>query len=357
VDTVLTGIPLVGWGPVIAIAAVAVVFLILAIITWRNHKVWRWVFVALFVAFLLGAGGDGANTYFKRYDTLADLLGIANYPTIDGNASGSNVTPQPNGGVIELPIPDTQSKFGNFPAKVWLPPQYFTDTRMLFPVVILAHGNPSDNNAWLQASNAGGSGLKVAQSGKPVILVMPQVLQDTTFGDSLCVDTASQGNAETYITKDVVAAVDNQLRTMPDAKHRGIGGMSMGGFCGLNLGLKHPDLFSVVLDFSGETKPIADTLPGGLQELFGANWQQQADANDPAKYYTTLNGSRGPAIWMDVGTGDTQILADMKALAPLLQSKGFTVEIHTRPGAHDFATWGNGLADALPWAAARFYSP
>jgi S-formylglutathione hydrolase FrmB len=59
---------------------------------------------------------------------------------------------------------------------------------------------------------------------------------------------------------------------------------------------------------------------------------------------------------MDVGTGDTQILADMKALAPLLQSKGFTVEIHTRPGAHDFTTWGNGLADALPWAAARFYS-
>jgi S-formylglutathione hydrolase FrmB len=357
VTDVLSSIPLLGWGPIITIAALAVVCLVIAILLWRNHKVWRWVFVALFLIVGLGAVGDWANTHWAKYDTAADLFGIPNYPTVDGNVSGPNVKPQPNGAVIEVNVPDTQSKFGNFPAKVWLPPQYFTDTRALFPVVILAHGNPSDNSAWLQASNAAGTGLKAAQSGKPVILVMPQVLQNTITGDSLCVDTQSQGNAETYITQDVIAAADKQLRTMPDAKHRGIGGMSMGGFCALNLGLKHPDLFSVVLDFSGETKPIADTLPDGLSELFGANWQQQADANDPAKYYVTLNGSRGPAIWMDVGTGDTQILADMKALAPLLQSKGFTVEVHTRPGAHDFVTWGNGLADALPWAAARFYSP
>jgi S-formylglutathione hydrolase FrmB len=356
VDSVLSGIPLVGWGPIIAIAAIALALLILTILLWRRHKVWRWVTAVLFVLFTLGAVGDGVNTHFAYYDSAADLLGIPNYPSVDGNVTGPDVKPQPNGGVIDLNIPDTESRFGSFAAKVWLPPQYFTDQRAHFPVQILMHGNPGDQNAWLGTPRAGATGLKVAQSGKPVILVMPQVLQNVALGDSLCVDTQSQGNAETYITKDVIHAVDTQLRTIPDAKHRGIGGLSMGGFCALNLGLKHPDLFSVVLDFSGETKPVADTLSGGLQELFGANWQQQADANDPAKYYTTLNGSRGPAIWMDVGTGDTGILADMKALAPLLQAKGYTVEVHTRPGAHDFETWGNALADALPWAAARLSS-
>ena len=75
---------------------------------------------------------------------------------------------------------------------------------------------------------------------------MPTVLQNGVTGDSLCVDTASQGNAETYLLKDVITAVDNQLRTKVDPKHRGIGGLSMGGYCALNLGLKHPDLFSVV---------------------------------------------------------------------------------------------------------------
>ncbi len=352
---VLASIPLVGWGPVVTIAALAVCCLIIAVLLWRNHKVWRWLFVVLFLVLGAGAVGDGVNTHFAFYDSAADLVGIPNYPTINGSVAGPDVKPHPDGGVIDLAIADTESKFGNFSAKVWLPPQYFTDQRAHFPVQILLHGNPGDQSAWLGTPKAGATGLKVAQSGKPVILVMPQVLQNVALGDSLCVDTQSQGNAETYITKDVIHAVDTQLRTMPDAKHRGIGGLSMGGFCSLNLGLKHPDLFSVVLDFSGETKPVADTLAGGLQELFGPNWQQQADANDPVKYVSTLNGSRGPAIWMDVGTGDTAILADMKAFAPQLQSKGYAVEIHTRPGAHDFETWGNALADALPWAATRFY--
>ena len=42
---------------------------------------------------------------------------------------------------------------------------------------------------------------------------------------------------------------------------------------------------------------------------------------------------------------------------PLLKNKGFTVQFHTRPGAHDFTTFGNALADALPWAAGRFFTP
>jgi enterochelin esterase-like enzyme len=59
---------------------------------------------------------------------------------------------------------------------------------------------------------------------------------------------------------------------------------------------------------------------------------------------------------MDVGASDLGPLKQMQTLAPELKAKGFTVELHTRPGGHDFATWGNGLADALPWASARFYS-
>ena len=353
---ILIDIPLVGTGPVIGIGVIAVIFLVLAIVVWRGHRVLRWLFVLLFLFFGLGAAADAVNTKFAYYDTVADLLGIPTYPVAEGSPQDLAGQDQPNGAAISISVPDAQSHFGKFDAQVWLPPQYFSNPRDHFPVMILAHGNPGDNGAWLHASDAATTGLKVAQSGKPVILVMPQVLQNSATGDSLCVDTQSQGNAETYITKDVVAAVDSQLRSLTDAKHRGIGGLSMGGFCALNLGLKHPDVFSVVLDFSGETKPKPDTLPGGLQELFGSNWQQQADANDPTKYVSTLNGKNGPAVWMDVGTGDTQILADMKAFLPQLQARGFTAELHTRPGAHDFATWGYGLADALPWAAARFYS-
>ena len=132
----------------------------------------------------------------------------------------------------------------------------------------------------------------------------------------------------------------------------------MGGFCALNLGLKHPEVFSVVLDFSGETESKPDTLPGGNQALYGgSDWQQKADANSPSKYITSLNGKNGPAVWLDTGTSDTDILAEMQAFLVKLKAQGFTAELHTRPGAHDYTVWSGAVKDALPWAAARFYSP
>ena len=59
---VLSKIPLLGWGPILTLGAIAVCFLILAILLWRNHKVWRWVFVFLFLVFGVGTGADVANT-------------------------------------------------------------------------------------------------------------------------------------------------------------------------------------------------------------------------------------------------------------------------------------------------------
>ncbi len=356
-DAILAKIPLVGIGPVLVISAVALFFLVMGFMAWRRSKVLSILLVLMFVVVGLGAAADWINTQKAYYDTAADLFGIPSYPVGDGaEIAGPAVQPQPNGLVVTIQVPDTQSKFGAFDAKVWLPPQYFTDARTHFPVVLLIAGNPGLNTDWLTSGGAASTGLAVAQSGKPVILVMPTVLRDRAFGDSLCLDTASQGNVETYLTKDVIAAVDDQLRTNVDPKQRGIGGLSMGGFCALNLGLKHPDLFSTVLDFSGDTEPVVDTLPGGLPDLFGPNYQPAVDANTPAKYLNTLNPARGPAIWMDVGASDAGSLGQISALVPKLKAKGFTVEFHTRPGDHDFTTFTNGLREALPWAAGRFYS-
>ena len=264
---------------------------------------------------------------------------------------------QPDGAVQTIQVPDPASHFGAFDATVWLPPQYFSDPSARFPVVVLIHGNPGLNTDWLTSGHAAATALAGAKAGKPVILVMPTVLQDHSFGDSLCLDTASQGNAETYVTQDLVAAVDGQLRTKADPTQRGIGGLSMGGYCALNLGLKHPDIYSVVLDFSGDTLPTVDTLPGGLAQLFGPGYQKSVDANTPATYLGQLDAERGPALWIDVGQSDEGALKEISGLVPLLKNKGFTVQFHTRPGAHDFTTFGNALADALPWAAGRFFTP
>jgi S-formylglutathione hydrolase FrmB len=354
VTDVLSKIPLLGWGPVITIAAIAVSCLIIAALLWRKHKVWSSLFIVLFLVFGVGTAADFANTHWAYYDNAADLLGIPTYPTVDGNASGPDVKPQPNGAATQISVPDTASKFGTFNAQVWLPPQYFTNTRQHFPVVYLLHGNPGQPTDWLTSAGGAATFLNVANSGHPVIVVMPEDIQNNISGDSLCVDSASQGNAETYITKDVIAAIDKNFRTITNAKGRSIGGLSMGGFCALNLGLKNPDLYSVVIDLSGETASEPDTLPGGNQALYGgSDWQAKADANSPSKYVSTLDGSKGPAIYMGSGSGDPPIIAEMQAILPKLQARGFTVEFRQLPGAHEYTYWSAGLKDALPWAVQK----
>jgi S-formylglutathione hydrolase FrmB len=306
--------------------------------------------VAVVMAFILAVG---LNTELLAYPTLADLLGVSRYPS-----PGSVVVEdaRENGAVADLPVPDTASRFGDFDAEVWLPPQYFTQPTTRFPVVILTHGNPGHSTDWLEGGDAGEVGLVVARGGQPVILVMPTVLQQP-YGDSLCVNTTSQGNAETYVVQDVVAAVDTQLRTIPDAAHRTLGGFSMGGFCALNLGLKHPDVFSVALAFSPLTVCEPDEIDGGNEELFGTpDWEQRVADNSPADYYSSLDPARGPAVWLDAG--DAESLAEpLETFGTELAAHGFTVQVHIRPGDHDFLTWTPALRQSLPWAAQRMGPP
>jgi S-formylglutathione hydrolase FrmB len=56
---------------------------------------------------------------------------------------------------------------------------------------------------------------------------------------------------ETYISKTVVQYVDQHYRTMNDPRARGVMGMSAGGFCAPMLTLRHPDVFSIAISFSG----------------------------------------------------------------------------------------------------------
>ncbi len=334
----------------IALLVLTAVALALVVLRWRHGGTQRWVLAGLSAVLVVVTVAVSVNTTPGAYPTLADLLGVPRYPP---PSSIPAEDAQENGAVAAIQVPDTASHFGVFYAQVWLPPQYFTQPTTRLPVAILTHGNPGLSTQWLDDGSAAETGLESARAGHPVILVFPTVLQHPD-GDSLCVDTASQGNAETYVVTDVVAAVDTQLRTVPDAAHRTLGGFSMGGFCALNLGLKHPDVFSVALAFSALTVCEPDAIPGGNQELFDSpDWQERATANSPEAYYETLDPGKGPALWLDAGDAETPIVGPMTDLGAELADRGFAVEVHTRPGGHDFGTWTAALQASLPWAAQR----
>jgi S-formylglutathione hydrolase FrmB len=351
VTEALAGIPLAGTRVVVALAALAALGAIVAVGA-RPSAVRRRVGVAVTVVGVVAAGAAVVNTTLDAYPTLGVLIGTPQYPMVDRLHPTSNVELE-RGAAARISVPDTASHFGMFDAQVYLPPQYFSEPDRRFPVVVLTHGNPGRSSDWLDAGSAAETGLAVAQSGHPVIIVMPTVLQEPN-GDSLCVDTASQGNAETYVVKDVVAAADTQLRTISDAAHRAIGGDSMGGFCALNLGLKHPDVFSVILAFSPLTVCEPDAIDGGNEALFGTpDWEYQVAANSPADYWPELDPKAAPPMWLDVGDEEPTVKPRLEEFAQELSAAGFTVSFHWRPGGHDFETWATALQESLPWAAAR----
>lgn len=344
-------VPIVGVTAVLVALLVAAAGLAVFLVAERRGRSGRTAGLVVTVVGVLAALGVAVNSALGAYPTVGALLPPPDPPLVSAlPATGAHELDQ--GAEARIPVPDNASHFGRYDAEVWLPPQYFSEPARRFPLLVLAHGNPGRSPDWLRYGSAAETGLESARAGHPVILVMPTVLQQPD-GDSLCVDTASQGNAATYVVDDVVVAADTQLRTLPGAAHHAIGGFSMGGFCALNLGLKHPDVFSVVLAFSALTECEPDAIAGGNQALFGGpDWQARTLENSPADYYQDLDPGRGPALWLDAGA-DEELAAPLGTFAGRLRERGFTAEYHERPGGHDFETWTGALNASLPWAAAR----
>ncbi len=337
---------------VVALILLALVGAALAVVA-RRRPGWRRAGSIVAVVGLLAAVGAAVNTRLYAYPNVGSLSGTPRFPMVDRLHPTSNLELE-NGAAARISVPDTASHFGVFDAQVYLPPQYFTEPERRFPVVVLTHGNPGSSTEWLDAGSAAATGLAVARGGHPVILVMPTVLQEPD-GDSLCVDTAREGNAETYVVKDVVAAADTQLRTharggasghrrvldgrvlrtqpRPEAPGRVLGDPRVLGADGLRAGrdrrgqrgaVRHPGLGA-----------------GGRRQQPG-RLLAAARPEDRAGHVARRRRGRVDGA---AAAGGVRRRASPAA--------GFTVEYHERPGGHDFGTWTPALQESLPWAAAR----
>ena len=203
---VLSKIPLVGWGPILTIAAIAVQL--------PHHRAPA---VAQPQGLALGVrlSVPGVRRRHRR--------GLPEHPVSPTTTTWrsspdsrrirpSTATPavpvqqQPDGAVTHDHRARHNSNFGSFDANVWLPPQYFSDPRHTSRFFCCMGTRPT---RLAERQPAAEPGSAAAQADHPVILVFPAVLQDGFTGDTLCVDTESQGNAETYLLKDVIPTIDN----------------------------------------------------------------------------------------------------------------------------------------------------
>lgn len=255
-----------------------------------------------------------------------------------------------SGAVVRIVMPaDRANGFAHSISIAYLPKQYFTDPTARFPVVYLFHGSPGRPADWFHAGGADSEGIRLAAAGHPTILVAPQLSQSWT-DDPECVDGAKE-KVETHVMRVVIPTIDATFRTIPDRQARVFAGMSAGGYCALNLGLRNRAVVATIVDMSGYTVP---THSGGMTHLFGrVHTAELTAANSPKVYVARLPNSGPPLrIWLDSGTDDKTVIRQMAELVPLLQRKGVVVKWQVRSGGHTYWVWRAAVEEALPWAVA-----
>lgn len=128
---------------------------------------------------------------------------------------------------------------------VVLPPSYARNPKRRYPVVYALHGYSIGAQQWMGEIHVpqvieGG----MAQGAREMIYVFPD--SKTVHNGSMYSSSATTGDFETFISRDLVAYVDSHYRTLPTRESRGLVGHSMGGYGATRIGMKHADVFGAL---------------------------------------------------------------------------------------------------------------
>ncbi|WP_079506520.1 alpha/beta hydrolase-fold protein [Mesobacillus jeotgali] len=153
-------------------------------------------------------------------------------------------------------------------ARVYLPEGYENSDKQ-YPVVYLLHQFQSDSSAF--ELDKVDQILDQAIAGNELdemIVVMPD-----SDGMSWWVNQGNGGQWMDMVTKDLVPYIDQTYRTIADKEHRGISGVSMGGFGAYVIGMQNTDMFTSFASHMGALSGVVE----------GQNPIQLVKAADPAK--------------------------------------------------------------------------
>jgi len=227
---------------------------------------------------------------------------------------------------------------------VYLPPTYNTQVgrNKHYPVLYLLHGSPGQAHDWFSAGKANQSADTLIDLGRIPELVM--VLPD---GNGRQGATSEWGNSydqnqliESYVVNDVVKYIDSKYRTIRDAAHRAIGGLSMGGFGATNIAVHHPDVFGFVISL------------GGYYYAEGSIWGNNAAymrLNNPADILPTKKQTWKLQFFLGAGTNDQPYYTDTQQFAQELERLHIAYHLDVQPGYHSWTIWQTEMYHALEW--------
>jgi len=307
------------------------------------------------------------NSYYRLYPTFYSFIGIENriavmaarqattFQRAKTAGPSANIESQlygfelsTAGHLSPLTIPGKVSQFNGRPGWAYVPAVARGNVKL--PVIILLAGTPGAPSDWLA-----GGGLqqtldtfaKNHHGITPMVFVVDE--NGSQFNDTECVDSP-RGNVETYLTQDVPNYIESHYNVLTTPNNWAIGGLSLGGMCGIMLTLRHPQTFGYFADFGGEPAPEVGSEAKTISTLFNGS-QREYEMHDPATLLKTHHYANVGGYFV-VGKGDSpKLVASMQTLYDLSKHAGANTVMETIGGEHDFGVWQQSFKDALPWLA------
>jgi S-formylglutathione hydrolase FrmB len=229
---------------------------------------------------------------------------------------------------------------------VYLPASYNTQPTRRFPTVYLLQGMPGGSRSAFEGAlhlePVMDDGIAAGRL-QPMIVVMPP-------GNRRRFDLATEwanGPApgtqwDTYLTRDVVAAVDRAFRTVPTAAARGVGGYSAGANGAVNTVVLHHDLFHVGEGWSADLRQTPGLV--GRDPTLVRRYSALANVTTVAPLLRRAHAS----LYLYVGRGD-RALANNQRLVAVLRAAGVQVRLDVLGGGHNWRLWHNQLPASLAY--------
>ena len=138
--------------------------------------------------------------------------------------------------------------------------------------------------------------------------------------------------------QDIIPYVDGKVRTLTDADHRAIGGLSMGGGHTVQIAFPNPDTFHSIVVMSAGAGGGGGGGGGNLETTYPKIFGDPEATNKKLK-----------VMWVGAGGADSA-LAGARALDAALTARGIKHEpFWVLDGArHEWVVWRHALRDVAP---------
>ena len=220
---------------------------------------------------------------------------------------------------------------------VYLPPNYAKSRTQRYPVLYALHGYSIDNEKWSTEIKTPQTIEGAFATGTREMIV---VLADarTRHNGSMYSNSATTGNWETFIARDLVTYIDSHYRTVADRRSRGIAGHSMGGYGTVRIAMKHPEVFSAFYAMSPCCMSARGAPPAEMaKKVEAAVAAGQPDGLDFFARATVASAAawspnpKAPPLYLDLPTKDgvpqASVLARWAANSPLAMADQYVANL------------------------------